>query len=259
MLEDVPQLDALIVPVGGGGLISGCAIAAKAIKPAIEIFGAQSELYPAMFDAMNGLAPPSTPASATIAEGIAVKRPGQLTTAICKDLVQDIFVVGEDAIEHALIMILEIEKTVIEGAAASGFAALLAQAGPLQGPPGRYRDVGRQYRHAAFVQCDPARADAGGPHHPSGAADRGPPGPAGRHCPHHRRRRRQCPGSFPQPHDGRAFPPNPPPWSWWWRPATPNMHRKSATGWRPTAFVRPDSGLTFLPGILTFPARSVSL
>ena len=128
MLEDVPQLDALIVPVGGGGLISGCAIAAKAIKPSIEIFGAQSELYPAMFDAMKDLAPPPTPASATIAEGIAVKRPGQLTTAICKDLVKDIFVVGEDAIEHALIMILEIEKTVIEGAAAAGFAALLAHA-----------------------------------------------------------------------------------------------------------------------------------
>lgn len=126
MLEDVPQLDALIVPVGGGGLISGCAIAAKGIKPGIEIFGAQSELYPAMVDAIKGLSPPATPATATIAEGIAVKRPGQLTTAICKDLVKDIFVVSEDAIEDALIMILEIEKTVIEGAAASGFAALLA-------------------------------------------------------------------------------------------------------------------------------------
>jgi threonine dehydratase len=82
-----------------------------------------------MFDAMKDLAPPPTPASATIAEGIAVKRPGELTTAICKDLVKDIFVVGEDAIEHALIMILEIEKTVIEGAAAAGFAALLTHAG----------------------------------------------------------------------------------------------------------------------------------
>jgi len=133
MLEDVPQLDALIVPVGGGGLISGCAIAAKAIKPGIEIFGAQSELYPAMFDAMKGLEPPPTPASATIAEGIAVKRPGVLTTAICKDLVKDIFVVSEDAIEDALIMILEIEKTVIEGAAASGFAALLAHADQFKG------------------------------------------------------------------------------------------------------------------------------
>jgi threonine dehydratase len=129
MLEDVPQLDALIVPVGGGGLISGCAIAAKAIKPAIQIFGAQSELYPAMFDAIKGLTPPPAPLVQTIAEGIAVKRPGLLTTAICKELVSDIFVVGEDEIEDALIMILEIEKTVIEGAAAAGFAALLAHAG----------------------------------------------------------------------------------------------------------------------------------
>ena len=126
MLEDVPQLDALIVPVGGGGLISGCAIAAKAMKPGIEVFGAQSELYPAMFDVLKGLTPPPAPLVATIAEGIAVKRPGVLTTAICKELVEDIFVVGEDQIEHALAMILEIEKTVIEGAAAAGFAALLA-------------------------------------------------------------------------------------------------------------------------------------
>jgi threonine dehydratase len=129
MLEDVPQLDMLIVPVGGGGLISGCAIAAKAMKPSIEIFGAQSALYPAMVDAMKGLTPLPAPLVATIAEGIAVKRPGVLTTAICKALVDDIFVVGEDEIEHALAMILEIEKTVIEGAAAAGFAALLAHAG----------------------------------------------------------------------------------------------------------------------------------
>jgi threonine dehydratase len=133
MLEDVPQLDALIVPVGGGGLISGCAIAAKAIKPGIALFGAQSELYPAMVDAMKGREPPPTPAVATIAEGIAVKRPGILTTAICKELVEDIFVVGEDEIEHALAMILEIEKTLIEGAAAAGFAALLAHAGQFAG------------------------------------------------------------------------------------------------------------------------------
>jgi threonine dehydratase len=137
MLQDVPQLDALIVPVGGGGLISGCAIAAKAIKPGIEIYGAQSALYPAMFDAMKGIAPPPAPLVATIAEGIAVKRPGALTTAICKELVQDIFVVGEDEIEHALAMILEIEKTVIEGSAAAGFAALLAQADRFKG-----REVG---------------------------------------------------------------------------------------------------------------------
>jgi threonine dehydratase len=128
MLEDVPQLDALIVPVGGGGLISGCAIAARAMKPVIEIFGAQSELYPAMYDAVKGLAPPPAPLVQTIAEGIAVKQPGILTTRIVREMVTDIFVVGEDEIEHALSMILEIEKTLIEGAAAAGFAALLAHA-----------------------------------------------------------------------------------------------------------------------------------
>ena len=127
MLEDVPHLDALIVPVGGGGLISGCAIAAKAMKPSIEIFGAQSELYPAMYDAMKGLTPPPAPLVQTIAEGIAVKRPGVLTTQIVKELVSDIFVVDENAIENALCMILEIEMTLIEGAAAAGFAALLEQ------------------------------------------------------------------------------------------------------------------------------------
>jgi threonine dehydratase len=128
MLEDVPHLDALIVPIGGGGLISGCAIAAKAMKPSIEIFGAQSELYPAMFDAVKGLTPPPAPLVQTIAEGIAVKRPGALTTGIVKRMVSDIFVVDENDIEHALSMILEIEKTLIEGAAASGFAALLEHA-----------------------------------------------------------------------------------------------------------------------------------
>jgi threonine dehydratase len=133
MLEDVPQLDALIVPVGGGGLISGCAIAARAMKPSIEIFGAQSELYAAMFDAVKGLAPPPAPLIQTIAEGIAVKRPSALTTRIVKELVTDIFVVGEDEIEHALSMILEIEKTLIEGAAAAGFAALLAHAAQFKG------------------------------------------------------------------------------------------------------------------------------
>jgi threonine dehydratase len=123
------------VPVGGGGLISGCAIAAKGIKPAIDIFGAQTELYPAMRQIMRGVAPAETPSVQTIAEGIAVKQPGVLTAAIVRDLVRDIFAVSEDAIEHALAMILEIEKTLIEGAAAAAFAALLA---------GRARFAGRK-------------------------------------------------------------------------------------------------------------------
>ena len=125
MLEDVPGLEALIVPVGGGGLISGVAVAAKAVKPDIEIYGVQTELYPAMRDAMQGRAPPHTPAVQTVAEGIAVKQPGTLTTQIVKALVRDILLVGEAEIEHALALTLEIEKTVVEGAAAAGLAAIL--------------------------------------------------------------------------------------------------------------------------------------
>ena len=128
MLEDAPQLDALIVPVGGGGLISGCAIAARAVKPAIEIYGAQTELYPAMRHVLRGEAITEAPPSQTIAEGIAVKQPGILTTAIVRALVTDVFAVPEDRIEHALALILEVEKTVIEGAAAAAFAALLDNA-----------------------------------------------------------------------------------------------------------------------------------
>lgn len=103
------------------------------MKPSIAIFGAQSALYPAMYDAVKGVAPPPAPLIQTIAEGIAVKQPGALTTRIVKELVTDIFVVGEDEIEHALSMILEIEKTLIEGAAAAGFAALLAHAAQFRG------------------------------------------------------------------------------------------------------------------------------
>jgi threonine dehydratase len=125
MLEDFPELDALIVPVGGGGLISGIAIAAKALKPGIEIFGVQSELYTAMRDVLRGGAVTSRPNAQTVAEGIAVKAPGKLTTPIIRELVSDIFVVREAAIEHALALILEIEKTLVEGAAAAALAALL--------------------------------------------------------------------------------------------------------------------------------------
>jgi len=132
MLEDVPQLESLMVPVGGGGLISGVAITAKAVKPNIEIFGAETELYPAMAEAIHGQAWVEKPSAQTIAEGIAVKHPGKLTTEIVRALVNDILLVGEADIERALVMILEIEKTVIEGAAAAAFAALLAD-------PARFR------------------------------------------------------------------------------------------------------------------------
>ena len=125
MLEDAPELDTLVVPVGGGGLISGMAVAAKGLKPDMMIYGAQADHYPVMRQAMRGEVLTETPPAQTIAEGIAVKHPGALTTQIVKALVADILLVSEAEMEQALVMMLEIEKTVIEGAAAAGFAAVL--------------------------------------------------------------------------------------------------------------------------------------
>ena len=125
MLEDVPQLDTLMVPVGGGGLISGVAVAAKAVNPDILVYGAQAALYPVMRQAMHGDPLTEEPPAQTIAEGIAVKQPGTITKAIVRALVADILLVDEEAMEQALAMMLEIEKTMVEGAAAAGLAAVL--------------------------------------------------------------------------------------------------------------------------------------
>lgn len=122
MLQDHPALDALLVPVGGGGLISGIALAAHAVNPAIEIFGVQTERFPSMHSALAGVAPSF--GTNTIAEGIAVKQPGQLTLPIVREHVKDLLLVDEGAIEQAIVMLLEIEKTVVEGAGAVGLAAL---------------------------------------------------------------------------------------------------------------------------------------
>jgi threonine dehydratase len=124
MLEDVPELDTLVVPIGGGGLISGISIAAKAVKPGIAIFGVQTRAYPSMYDVVKGANLPCEGQS--MAEGIAVKDPGILTREIVRALVNDIFLVREDEIERAIAALLEIEKTVVEGAAAAAFAAVAA-------------------------------------------------------------------------------------------------------------------------------------
>jgi threonine dehydratase len=124
LLADAPDVDLLVVPIGGGGLISGIGAAAKALKPGIELIGVQAELYPSMYAkfARESLAC----AGDTIAEGIAVKAPGTMTAGMINHLVDDILLVPERDIERAIVLYVEAEKTVAEGAGAAGLAALLA-------------------------------------------------------------------------------------------------------------------------------------
>ncbi len=124
MLEAVPDLEVIVVPIGGGGLISGIAIAAKAIKPDIRIVGVEAQLYPSMFNATRGTELPMR--GDTLAEGIAVKSPGKLTTPLVRQYVDDIVLVDEPQLERAVSLLIAIEKTVVEGAGAAGIAALVA-------------------------------------------------------------------------------------------------------------------------------------
>ncbi|MDQ8699518.1 threonine ammonia-lyase [Hyphomicrobium sp. LHD-15] len=124
VLEAVPDLDVLIVPVGGGGLIAGMAVAAKAIKPDIEIIGVEAALYPSIYNKIKGTHLPTR--GDTLAEGIAVANPGDITTEIISRLVDDIVLVSETDLERATFALLMIEKTVVEGAGAAGLAAMMA-------------------------------------------------------------------------------------------------------------------------------------
>jgi threonine dehydratase len=131
MLAAMPGLDVLLVPIGGGGLISGMAVAAKALKPSIEIVGVQAALYPSMYNLIKGLQLPMR--GDTLAEGIAVKAPGRITSGIVRALVDDIVLVTEEQIEQAVSLLITIEKTVTEGAGAAGLAAILANEERFQG------------------------------------------------------------------------------------------------------------------------------
>jgi threonine dehydratase len=125
LLEDLPDLDALVIPIGGGGLISGVATAAKTLKPEIEVVGVEAELYPSMKNVLeNGH---GAIGGDTLAEGIAVKEPGELTRRIIAERVDRIELVTEQAIEHAVALLVGIEKTVVEGAGAAGLALILAR------------------------------------------------------------------------------------------------------------------------------------
>ena len=124
MLEDVPDLDVLVIPIGGGGLIAGNAIAARGVKPTIEVVGAEAGLYPSMWNAVYGHNDPI--GGATLAEGIAVKNNGALTLPICRELVAAILLVGEAHLERAVNAYLTLQKAIAEGAGAAGLAAMLA-------------------------------------------------------------------------------------------------------------------------------------
>ena len=126
-----PDLEVLVVPIGGGGLIAGMAIAAKAIKPSIDVVGVEAALYPSMYQALNSL--PAKAGGRTIAEGIAVKTPGKLTFPIVRELVSEVLLVDETDFERGVQLLLNIEKTVAEGAGAAALAAVLAHRQRFQG------------------------------------------------------------------------------------------------------------------------------
>jgi threonine dehydratase len=125
MLQDAPDLDCLLVPIGGGGLIAGNAVAAKALRPQIEIVGAEAALYPSMWNALTGEDRPA--GGPTLAEGIAVKSVGRLTLPLVRDLVSGIVLVDEAHLERAVNIFLTLQKTMAEGAGAAGLAAMLAE------------------------------------------------------------------------------------------------------------------------------------
>ncbi|MBL4582689.1 MAG: threonine ammonia-lyase [Gammaproteobacteria bacterium] len=132
MLAAAPDLDCIVVPIGGGGLIAGVATAAKAINPKIKIIGVEVEAYPSAHNALNGIE--MSKGGSTIAEGIAVKQPGELNLEVIRRLVDDILIVSEESIEEAINLFLSIEKTVTEGAGAAALAAVLSN-------PDTFRDM----------------------------------------------------------------------------------------------------------------------
>lgn len=125
MLEDAPDLDTIVVPIGGGGLMSGVSIAARAVKPEIKLIGVEAELYPSMKCAIEGCFMPL--GGDTLAEGIAVKQPGELTSRILKQHEVEVALVSERDLERSVAMLVGIEKTVVEGAGAAGLAAMISQ------------------------------------------------------------------------------------------------------------------------------------
>lgn len=139
MLEAVPSLDTLVISIGGGGLIGGVAAAARALRPSLEVVGVQARRFPAMYNALKGASLPQ--GESTLADGMAVGRPGILTRELAAKWVSDVVLVDEGHLEQAIVMLLEVEKTLVEGAGAAGLAALLAE-------PARFRG-----RRVGLILC----------------------------------------------------------------------------------------------------------
>jgi len=125
LLADAPDLDAIVVPVGGGGLVAGVACAVKETNPRVRVLGVEARRFPSMKHALESIPPPSLPGGKTIADGIAVRRVGELTRELTRKYVDEIALVDEAEIAEAVLVLLEREKTVVEGAGAVGVAALL--------------------------------------------------------------------------------------------------------------------------------------
>ncbi len=123
MLEDAPDIEMLAIPIGGGGLLTGMGTAARGLKPDIGLIGVQAQLFPSMYSRLKHVDLPC--GGDTLAEGIAVKAPGEYTSAVLKNIVDDVVLVDEAALETALALLLQIEKTVVEGAGAAGLAAVM--------------------------------------------------------------------------------------------------------------------------------------
>jgi threonine dehydratase len=182
MLEETPDLDCLVIPIGGGGLFAGMAVAAKAVRPDIVLYGVEAALYPSFVNAIDGGDRPV--GGPTLAEGIAVKTVGRLTLPIVRDLAQDILLVDETAIEDGVNAYATLARTMAEGAGAAGLAAMLAY-------PDRF--AGRCA--PSGVHHDPL-AGAAGQDRPPADHDRRPPRAARRHRLAARKPRRQHPGSL---------------------------------------------------------------
>ncbi len=192
LLEDVPDLAKVVVPVGGGGLCSGIAIAIKSARPDVEIVGVQVAACAPYIESLKRGEPVEAKESITIADGIAVKRPGELTMRLLSQWVDEVVAVGEDETAEAMVLLMERCKLVVEGAGAVGVAALLGgQVAPAGDRHDRGGAVGRQRRPGAARLDRPPPRDRGRPPARAAHARARPPGRARQPARLRRRHRRE--------------------------------------------------------------------